>query len=113
IHRLRGVLGQSRIEHRDGAYRVVIAPGEIDAGRFESLVSSEAHQEALALWRGEAYDGVADMEVVREEAARLTELRLSTLEKRIDDDLERGLHAQLVSELSRLVGRYPLRERLP
>lgn len=110
VYRLRGVLGD-RIEHRDGAYRLPVGPDETDAGRFESLADDGAYHEALALWRGDPYDGVTEMEIVREEAARLVELRLNVLEARIDDDLGHGLHAELVSELNALVASHPLRER--
>ena len=46
------------------------------------------------------------------EAIRLDELRISTVEDRIDADLMLGRHGVLVSELESLVARYPLRERL-
>lgn len=111
IHRLRRVLGEDRIEHRDGGYRLLAQSEESDAGRFESLASRGAYREALGLWRGEAYAGMTDLELVREEAARLTELQLSTLEKRIEDDLGHGAHAHLIPELSSLVARHSLRER--
>ena len=111
VYRLRSALGEDRIEYRDDGYRLPIGQDETDVGKFETLVAEGAHHEALALWRGEPYVGVIDMEIVREEAARLVELRLNVLEARIDDDLDHGLHAQLVPELSTLVAKYPLRER--
>ena len=43
---------------------------------------------------------------------RLDELRLSTVEDRIDADLMLGQHGVLVGELESLVARHPLRERL-
>jgi streptogramin lyase len=43
---------------------------------------------------------------------RLTELRLVTIERRIDADLVLGRHAELVGELRELVREHPLRERL-
>src|SRR5207237_6607717 len=46
------------------------------------------------------------------ESARMEELRLSALEKRVEADLGGGRHAQLVSELEALVREQPLRERL-
>jgi hypothetical protein len=46
------------------------------------------------------------------EAAGLEELRLAALEDRIEADLELGHDGKCVSELSGLVARYPLRERL-
>ena len=44
--------------------------------------------------------------------ARLEELRLVVLEKRIDADLALGRHAELVAEIDALVGEHPFRERL-
>ena len=111
VYRLRGVLGEDRIEHRDGGYRLPVSEDETDAGQFERLASEGAYHEALALWRGDAYAGVTDTELVREETTRLAELRLNVLESRVDDDLDRGLHTELVAELNTLVARYPLRER--
>ena len=46
------------------------------------------------------------------EIGRLEELRLAALEDRIDADLARGQHAELVGELEALVAAQPLRERL-
>ena len=46
------------------------------------------------------------------QALRLDELRLSTVEDRIDADLMLGQHAVLAGELESLVARHPLRERL-
>lgn len=110
VYRLRATLGEDRIEHRDDGYRLPIRPDETDAGQFEALAAQGSSHDALALWRGEPYVGVTDMEIVREEAARLAELRLNVLQARIDADLEQGFHGQLVPELSTLVEKYPLRE---
>ena len=46
------------------------------------------------------------------EAAHLEELRLVCLEERIEADVARGLHADVVGELEALVARHPLRESL-
>ena len=61
--------------------------------------------EALALWRGRAYEPIAQTEI-----ARLEELRLEAVGARIDADLRRGLSRQLVSELETIVRQHPLRE---
>src|SRR5207248_3256105 len=67
---------------------------------------------ALALWRGGALDDLAYEAFARADIDRLEELRLQTLEDRIDADLALGRHGALVGELSELVERHPLRERL-
>src|SRR5204863_6578846 len=46
------------------------------------------------------------------ETARLEELRLTTVEERIEAELELGRDASLAGELEALVARHPLRERL-
>src|SRR5262249_34930694 len=61
--RLRSALGSERIVKRSGGYELLVAPGEVDADRFEQLVgaasgapaaAAASHlQEALALWRGQ------------------------------------------------------------
>ncbi|MFF0744432.1 BTAD domain-containing putative transcriptional regulator [Streptomyces sp. NPDC004111] len=86
------------------------------AGR-EALAAGDADQaglllrEALLQWHGPPLADVTE-QLADEEAPRLVESRLTTWENRIAADLERGLHQQLVSELTRLVHEFPLRERL-
>lgn len=110
VHRLRRMLGDGRVAHSDGRYRLLVQPHEIDSAQFEAMLAEEPG-DALSLWRGEAYVGLTDLEVVREEAGRLDELRLGALEQRIERDLGEGLHARLVPELRQLTARHPLRER--
>jgi DNA-binding SARP family transcriptional activator len=104
----------------------VLQVEETDARRFEALAAegrealaaSEAERaarvlaKALALWRGTAYAEVADEPWVRAETGRLTELRLSATEDRIEAELALGRHTALVSEVELLVRREPTRERL-
>ncbi len=122
ISRLRKLLGQERLLTKPPGYAISMEPEELDLARFERLVA-EAHElkpepkaallrEALALWRGPpladfTYDSFAQNEI-----GRLTELRSSALEDRIDADLELGRHSELVGELETLVREYPMRERL-
>ena len=68
--------------------------------------------EALGLWRGDALADCRGGGWAAAEALRLDELRLSTVEDRIDADLMLGQHGVLVGELESLVARHPLRERL-
>jgi hypothetical protein len=64
------------------------------------------------LWRGPALSDIADVAAVRPVAARLDELRLAALERRIAADIDRGRPAEAAAELEPLVAEHPLRERL-
>ena len=73
--------------------------GELDPERFETLVERgdpESLRKALALWRGPPLADFAYESFASDEIARLEELRLIALERRIDHDLEAGRHAELV-----------------
>ena len=121
VSHLRRVLGPDRIETCPPGYRLRVESNELDADRFEHLVS-EAHTApaadaaerlrlALAIWRGPALADLDDM-LARPERVRLDEERMSALELRIAADLDLGRHEELVPELEGLVREYPLRERL-
>ncbi|WP_344746609.1 BTAD domain-containing putative transcriptional regulator, partial [Streptosporangium vulgare] len=69
------------------------------------------HQ-ALRLWRGPAYGDLRFVEDLSGEAARLEELRLTTLENRVEADLAVRFQPELVAELTGHVNAHPLRERL-
>lgn len=126
VLKLRRVLDDPhRIAKQEGGYALRVEPGELDADRFETLAElgrdalaagdltrgAAALREALALWRGAAYAGLEDVDLVRSEAARLEERHLAVREARIEIDLSLGWHAELVPELSRLTADHPLRER--
>jgi len=112
ISRLRKELGPDRVVTRSPGYALRVDPSELDLIKFERLRAEGCLREALALWRGPAYDDLPYESCVQEERARLEELRLVTLEERIDADLAAGLHADLVGELESIIGNHPLRERL-
>lgn len=132
VSRLRTVLGPAAAIERAGAgYRIVVAPEDVDACRFERLAregraalgdGNPGHgdpgravallREALGLWRGPALAEVAESETARAAAVRLEELRLGALEDRIEGELRLGEHrSAAVAELRELVDRHPLRER--
>ena len=69
-------------------------------------------EEALALWRGPALSEFAFAEFAQPEIRRLEELRLETVEGRIEAILRLGRHGAVVAELGTLVEAHPLRERL-
>jgi DNA-binding SARP family transcriptional activator/tetratricopeptide (TPR) repeat protein len=122
VSELRKVLGAGVIQTRTPGYVLVADPDSVDLGRFQHLVGEarEAEavtaavklREALALWRGPPLADVAYDSFAQAEIGRLEELRLSTLEARIEVDLRLGHHGDLVGELEALVGEHPLRERL-
>ncbi|MDX3004403.1 BTAD domain-containing putative transcriptional regulator [Kribbella solani] len=111
VHRLRQVLGEHRIAHGPGGYRLAVAPHELDALEFERLSAAGRPAEALALWRGDPYADVTDIDELRDEAARLTEGRLTTNEDWYDTELDAGRHHRLIPELQAFVEQNPLRER--
>src|SRR5436190_6053136 len=111
VSRLRKLLPDGVLVTQPPGYVLRVDPDELDLERFERLRVTARFDEALALWRGPA---LAEFEehFAKLEGARLEDVRLATLEERIDADLERGLHAELVGELELLVAEQPQRERL-
>ncbi|WP_181786094.1 AfsR/SARP family transcriptional regulator [Streptomyces phytophilus] len=77
-----------------------------DSGRARGLL-----RQALGLWDGEPLAGLPGA-FAEAERARLTEWRLSLLERRLALDVEAHDYAEAVSELTALTAAYPLRERL-
>jgi predicted ATPase/DNA-binding SARP family transcriptional activator len=126
VSRLRAVAGKDIVEHGPAGYRLTIPPGEVDAQAFEQLVgaararlghgdhaaAADLLAAALDLWRGPALADVADTSFAAPTIARLSELRLSATEDRIDADLALGRGAGLVPEVEELATEHPLRERL-
>jgi DNA-binding SARP family transcriptional activator/ABC-type branched-subunit amino acid transport system substrate-binding protein/streptogramin lyase len=126
VSQLRRVLGDGRPERRGAGYVLELAPGSVDAERFEELVqhggerhaqgeleaAEAAFTEALALWRGPALADFAYESFAQAEIARLEELRLVALEERAETVLALGRHVELVAELEALVQEHPSRERL-
>ncbi|MFD1535878.1 ABC transporter substrate-binding protein [Nonomuraea guangzhouensis] len=132
VARLRRRLGDAdRIAHLERGYALMAQPEEVDALRFEeSLDRARAsgradgttpdpahvaamYREALALWRGSAFEG-ADLGSgpAQDYAVRLDELRAAAIEEWIDVELDLGHHRSLVGELRGLTSAHPLRERL-
>ena len=125
VSRLRAVLGSGALLARPPGYVLDVDPEQVDATRFERLslegrdagargaagLATSRLEAGLALWRGPAFADVRDGGVVADEARRLDELRLVSLEERIAAELALGRHAALVAELERLVAEEPLRER--
>jgi DNA-binding SARP family transcriptional activator len=122
ISQLRKTLGADVLETKPPGYRLRVRPGELDLDRFRVMVESargsdpqtraEKLRHALALWRGPALADLAYEAFAEPHVAYLEELRLATLEERVDADLALGANPELVGELEGLVEAYPMRERL-
>ena len=108
VSRLRKELGPDRLITRPPGYALRVDASELDLGQVRAAARrGPSAREALALWRGPAFDDLAYEPCVQAERARLEELRLVTLEERIDADLAAGRHADLVGELEALIARAP------
>jgi predicted ATPase/DNA-binding SARP family transcriptional activator len=119
VSRLRRAIGPDSLVHGSGAgYALDLGLVDMDALRFEDLAATVAAEdrvstleEALGLWRGQAFGEFAELPVVRGEAMRLEELRLTATEELIEARLEQADDARTVAELEVLVAAHPLRER--
>jgi len=131
VSELRKALGGSSdtsaiVIHRDPGYTLDVPETAIDLHRFDRLRAggrtaleaadparaTELLGEALAVWRGGALADFTYDDFARGEIERLEELRLGTIEDRLDADLTLGRHGELVAELRSLVDEHPARERL-
>jgi predicted ATPase/DNA-binding SARP family transcriptional activator len=95
LHRFTRLLDEARgaVEH-----------GGIAAGRLYAA--------ALELWQGPALAEFEPEPWARDQRTRLEEMRLAATEEWFEVRLAAGQHAELVGELTELVARHPLRERL-
>ena len=127
VSHLRKALGEQVIQTRPPGYGIRVGPGELDLHRFEAAVDRGREQldagkleaaartlrDALALWRGKSLADFAFEPFAQGEIARLEELRLAALEKRIEADLGCGRESELVGGPEQLAAEHPLRESLP
>ncbi|WP_039828378.1 BTAD domain-containing putative transcriptional regulator [Nocardia testacea] len=124
VSRLRRLLPDGSLEGQAGGYRLTVRPGAVDAVRFEQLLDeargrddaqrARLLREALGLWRGAPMQDVEvrDNEAVEAVLTRLEGLRLAATEDLYESEIRLGRAAEQVSELTELVTRYPVRERL-
>jgi DNA-binding SARP family transcriptional activator len=121
ISQLRKALGaRADLATQAPGYVLRVRDDELDLRRFERLVASAANEppgvtaerlhEALGLWRGPPLAEFEYDDFARPAIARLEELRLAVVEKRIEADLTLGRHSEVVPELEALVAEHPLRE---
>jgi DNA-binding SARP family transcriptional activator len=122
VSQLRKLLGPETLVTRPPGYELRVPPQQLDLDRFTLLVDEARGapaeeraaklRQALALWRGPPLADVGFESFAQGEIARLEELRLGTLEDRVEAELEAGRHAETVGELESLADEHPLRERL-
>ncbi len=122
--RAKGELG-TLVRTRRPGYVLEIEREQLDLGLFErlaekgreALASGDAElaagtlREALELWRGPPLADLAYAAFAQGEISRLEGVRLAVLEDRIEADIERGRHAEVIGELQELIAAEPLRER--
>ncbi len=125
VMRLRRLIAPARIETTPHGYQLEPGHIELDAQRFERLVTRGSHQlelgepersahtfsEALALWRGEPFVELPDWEPARIAAVRLEEMRLGVEELLLDARLQAGEAAEVTALARARVAEAPLRER--
>ncbi|MDY7087421.1 MAG: BTAD domain-containing putative transcriptional regulator [Actinomycetota bacterium] len=125
VWRLRRTLAAAGLglERRGPGYVLLAEPADLDASAFEALVTGHRVEDCepaavrdllaagLALWRGEAYLGMSDIPALREEARRLSDLKLSWVERAAARLLEAGDTATASAYLRRTVAEDPLREQ--
>ncbi|WP_203715803.1 AfsR/SARP family transcriptional regulator [Asanoa siamensis] len=124
VHRLRQALRDpARVRHTGDGYAIVLHDDEFDVRRFDVAVeqardarrggdpaaAAKLFQEALGLWRGDAYAGVVGSPVLAE-ASRLTDLRDTVREEAAGVALDLGRPAEAAADLAVLAEEHPYRE---
>ncbi|WP_393058535.1 BTAD domain-containing putative transcriptional regulator [Streptomyces sp. LN549] len=111
------------VQTTPAGYSLQVPGTHVDALRFTALVEGAAPllerdpesalatlDSALALWRGPALYDTGQGLICRMAYAHLEETRLIAQERRIDSQLDLGMHQVAIPELERLHMRHPLRE---
>jgi predicted ATPase/DNA-binding SARP family transcriptional activator len=122
VSRLRKALPKGAVESKAGGYVLAVEPDSVDVNRFEALVAqartaedaekAELLREALGLWRGTAMEGVALLgsKAFDSVVVGLNERYVAVLGDRVDAEIRLGRGADLITELTDLVAKYPMRE---
>ena len=132
VSRLRQVLGSAapgegpRIVTRRPGYALELPPGCFDVAEFEQLVQSgrtalgacryadaaDTLERALALWRGAPLGDLGTEQFALGWTSRLDHLHRSAIGDRVDAELARGRHREVVGDLEALALSDPLDERV-
>ncbi|MGJ7908076.1 AfsR/SARP family transcriptional regulator [Actinopolyspora sp. H202] len=111
------------VEYSAPGYLFRIEDTEVDARRFQRLITGSRHTEgpraradaladAFGLWRGPALADFRDDEFASAAITRFEEQWIAAAEDHAEVLLELGENRVLVGDLADLSARYPLRERL-
>lgn len=123
VSRLRSILGTDAVTSHQGGYLLNVTT-TLDASLFEAAVTEarslrergdldgaiDALGAGLALWRGDAYGDLADLEVTRTEADRLNELRIVACELFLELRLNAGRAGEVVADAEAMAADHPLRD---
>ncbi|MEU4171267.1 BTAD domain-containing putative transcriptional regulator [Streptomyces sp. NPDC026665] len=126
LHPAAGPGRPSVLRHRTPGYVLDLDPEQVDAGRFERLVSDGRRlfkqndprtaqarlTEALRLWRGSPYAEFDNHPPLTDESARLEQIRLTAVESRAEARLTLGAAEDVAADLDGEARRHPTRERL-
>jgi len=128
VKRLRRALGAAgdRVEAHSPGYLIRVEPGELDTQEFADLCRAAEQdsrredwarclrhvEQALALWRQSPLVDVPSPRLQAEESRWLTELRIEAQERQMRAAVQLRRYDWAVVELERMIGKYPLRERL-
>lgn len=123
VSNLRHEVGDLIVRSGDGYRMVLENVSSLDSSDFEdrymrgsNLVADDPAtagsllREGLSLWRGHAFADVEAHAGLEAEITRLTEMRISALEARVEADLAQGAHREIIGEIEALGEQYPLRE---
>ncbi|WP_228993354.1 AfsR/SARP family transcriptional regulator [Streptomyces sp. DH8] len=105
-------------------YRMEVESGELDVALFEERIREARNKlregddetalrllsDALGMWRGRVLADILAGDVLTSHIAYLEELRLRTIELRIETSIRLGHRRELVAELRSLVKDHPLNE---
>ncbi len=111
------------VEHVQGGYRVMVAPGLVDVSRFEHVLDEAANlpaaqavaalSEALSWWRSPTpFADLQDTAFPAAEAARLVELRGAAVEALLTAQLDAGDPGAASAQAEARLPEDPYRERL-
>src|SRR3954465_6526365 len=125
MSKLRKAIAPMMIDASGSGYSLVLGSAEIDAHKFEQLVTPRREAaaagraddavdqlgRALALWRDRPFEDIADLSIGQGPAARLNAMRESAIAIRLGWMLRGGQIDTAAAELESLVVAEPLVER--